>query len=87
MDSLQAYLPATIMLPPKRLLTLLNQAAEFQTERCLYHNKSISTNSVFDTAATSFNDIAMSSTGKEIFVENLYFLIVIISLVHYFKIN
>ena len=75
MDSLQAYLPATIMLPPKRLLTLLNQAAEFQTERCLYHNKSISTNSVFDTAATSFNDIAMSSTGKEIFVENLYFLI------------
>ena len=77
MDSLQAYLPATIMLPPKRLLTLLNQAAEFQTERCLYHNKSISTNSVFDTAATSFNDIAMSSTGKEIFVENLYFLIVV----------
>ena len=64
MDSLQAYLPATIMLPPKRLLTLLNQAAEFQTERCLYHNKSISSNSIFDTAASSYNDIAMSSTGK-----------------------
>jgi len=64
MDSLQAYLPATIMLPPKRLLTLLNQAAEFQTERCLYHNKSISSNSIFDTAASSYNDIAMSSTGS-----------------------
>ena len=60
MDSLQAYLPAAIMLPPKRLLTLLNQAAEFQTERCLYHNKSISINSVFDAAATSYNDMAMS---------------------------
>lgn len=39
MDRLQAYLPAAIMLPPRRLLTLLNQAAEFQTERCLYHNR------------------------------------------------
>ena len=68
MDSLQAYLPASIMLPPKRLLTLLNQAAEFQTERCLYHNKSISINSVFDAAATSYNDIAMSSTGKYIHI-------------------
>ena len=63
MDSLQSYLPATIMLPPKRLLTLLNQAAEFQTERCLYHNKSASLNSVFDVAESSYNDVAMASTG------------------------
>ena len=63
MDSLQAYLPAAIMLPPKRLLTLLNQAAEFQTERCLYHNKSTSINSVFDVTTNSYNDVAMASTG------------------------
>ena len=63
MDSLQAYLPAAIMLPPKRLMTLLNQAAEFQTERCLYHNKSLSVNSVFDVAANSYNDVTMASTG------------------------
>lgn len=40
MDRLQEFLPASIMLPPKRLQTLLNQAAEFQIERCLYHNRS-----------------------------------------------
>ena len=39
MEKLQTYLPAAIMLPPKRLLTLLTQAAQHQTERCLYHNK------------------------------------------------
>ena len=33
MDRLQEFLPASIMLPPKRLQTLLNQAAEFQIER------------------------------------------------------
>ena len=63
MDRLQTYLPAAIMLPPKRLLTLLNQAAEFQTERCLYHNKSVSVNSVFDVAANPYNDVTMASTG------------------------
>ena len=39
MEKLQAYLPAAIMLPPRRLLTLLTQAAQYQTERCLYHNR------------------------------------------------
>ncbi|CAB4055698.1 WDR26 [Lepeophtheirus salmonis] len=39
MDRLQAYLPASIMLPPRRLTTLLAQAAEYQIDRCLYHNK------------------------------------------------
>lgn len=38
MDRLQAYLPASIMLPPRRLMTMLCQSAEFQSERCLYHN-------------------------------------------------
>ena len=61
MDRLQAYLPADIMLPPKRLMTLLNQAAEFQTERCLYHNKSVSVNHIFDIATNS--DVTMASSG------------------------
>jgi hypothetical protein len=39
MERLQTYLPAAIMLPPRRLLTLLTQAAQYQTERCLYHNR------------------------------------------------
>eukprot|EP00096_Caligus_rogercresseyi_P016047 TRINITY_DN857_c0_g1_i1.p1 TRINITY_DN857_c0_g1~~TRINITY_DN857_c0_g1_i1.p1 ORF type:complete len:686 (-),score=172.92 TRINITY_DN857_c0_g1_i1:402-2459(-) len=39
MDRLQTYLPASIMLPPRRLTTLLAQAAEYQIDRCLYHNK------------------------------------------------
>ena len=41
MERLQTYLPAAIMLPPRRLLTLLSQAAQFQTERCLYHNRAM----------------------------------------------
>nr|XP_027199303.1 WD repeat-containing protein 26-like [Dermatophagoides pteronyssinus] len=38
MEKLQNFLPATIMLPPRRLQSLLNQAIEFQKERCPYHN-------------------------------------------------
>ncbi len=37
MDRLQTFLPASIMLPPRRLTTLLQQAAEFQADRCLFH--------------------------------------------------
>ena len=37
MHRLQAFIPASVMLPPKRLATLLNQSAEFQTDRCLRH--------------------------------------------------
>lgn len=33
-----AYLPPSVMLPPRRLQTLLKQAVELQRERCLYHN-------------------------------------------------
>ena len=38
MDKLQAFLPASVMLPPRRLVTLLNQALEQQREKCPYHN-------------------------------------------------
>ena len=33
-----AFLPASVMLPPHRLRTLLNQAVELQKEKCPYHN-------------------------------------------------
>ncbi|CAB1340161.1 unnamed protein product [Coregonus sp. 'balchen'] len=32
------YLPPSVMLPPRRLQTLLRQAVELQRDRCLYHN-------------------------------------------------
>jgi WD repeat-containing protein 26 len=38
MDRLQSYLPASVMLPPRRLHGLLRQAVEFQTERCTHHD-------------------------------------------------
>lgn len=38
MDRLQTYLPASVMLPPRRLHSLLGQAVELQTERCACHD-------------------------------------------------
>lgn len=38
MERLQEYLPPAVMLPPRRLLALLNQSAELQKERCPFHN-------------------------------------------------
>ncbi|XP_013416632.1 WD repeat-containing protein 26 [Lingula anatina] len=38
MERLQSFLPPTVMLPPRRLQTLLNQAIELQKENCPYHN-------------------------------------------------
>lgn len=38
MERLQEFLPPEVMLPPHRLLTLLNQSAELQKERCPFHN-------------------------------------------------
>lgn len=38
MDKLQSYLPPSVMLPPSRLHTLLNQALELQTLNCTHHN-------------------------------------------------
>ncbi|CAF1217874.1 unnamed protein product [Rotaria sp. Silwood1] len=39
MEKLQKYLPPDVMLPPKRLESLLSQAVELQQERCTYHVK------------------------------------------------
>lgn len=38
LSSVVAYLPPSVMLPPRRLQTLLRQAVELQRDRCLYHN-------------------------------------------------
>ncbi|XP_063235841.1 WD repeat-containing protein 26 [Bacillus rossius redtenbacheri] len=38
MDKLQEFLPPSIMLPPRRLHTLLCQAVEHQIHQCPYHN-------------------------------------------------
>ncbi|GFG37456.1 hypothetical protein Cfor_07179, partial [Coptotermes formosanus] len=38
MDKLQEFLPPSIMLPPRRLHTLLCQAVEHQKHQCPYHN-------------------------------------------------
>lgn len=38
MDRLQSYLPASVMLPPRRLHSLLVQAIEMQTDRCACHD-------------------------------------------------
>lgn len=38
MDRLQSFLPASVMLPPRRLHSLLRQAVELQTEHCTHHD-------------------------------------------------
>ena len=40
-DFSSAFLPASVMLPPHRLRTLLNQAVELQKEKCPYHNSKL----------------------------------------------
>ncbi|ESO07400.1 hypothetical protein HELRODRAFT_76512 [Helobdella robusta] len=42
LDSLQAFLPSSIMVPPQRLLTLLSQSLEYQVSKCQYHNTQMS---------------------------------------------
>lgn len=46
MERLQRFLPASIMLPPRRLHALLTQAVDSQKERCPYHN--VKSNAPFD---------------------------------------
>ncbi|XP_046847736.1 WD repeat-containing protein 26-like [Xenia sp. Carnegie-2017] len=49
MEKIQELLPSSIMLPPRRLYTLLCQAQELQRNQCLYHN------SEFENHPTSFS--------------------------------
>ncbi|XP_023320596.1 WD repeat-containing protein 26-like [Eurytemora carolleeae] len=39
MEKLQSFLPPSVMLPPRRLQTLLSQAVAHQKEHCIYHNR------------------------------------------------
>ncbi|XKL61463.1 hypothetical protein PGB90_008520 [Kerria lacca] len=41
MEKLQKFLPPSIMLPPRRLYTLLSQAVELQKDKCPFHNTTI----------------------------------------------
>lgn len=43
-NSFKAYLPPSVMLPPRRLQNLLRQAVELQRDRCLYHNTKLDSN-------------------------------------------
>jgi len=38
MEKLQGFLPPSVMLPPRRLVTLLSQAVDRQKDKCPYHN-------------------------------------------------
>jgi hypothetical protein len=40
LEHLQSYLPASIMLPPRRLQTIFTQALHHQVDQCLYHSHS-----------------------------------------------
>ncbi|XP_041353510.1 WD repeat-containing protein 26-like [Gigantopelta aegis] len=43
-ERLQTFLPPSVMLPPRRLLTLLGQAVELQKDKCPYHNTRLDIN-------------------------------------------
>jgi len=53
MDKLQTYLPPHIMLPPRRLRTLLTQSINYQINKCLLHN------SINDTSFDSLEDASL----------------------------
>ncbi|TRY53738.1 hypothetical protein DNTS_017021 [Danionella cerebrum] len=48
LDKLQTFLPPSVMLPPRRLQSLLRQAVELQRDRCLYHNTRLDCDSNLD---------------------------------------
>lgn len=39
------YIPSSVMIPPRRLATLLHQAREYQNSRCVYHNSPLESSS------------------------------------------
>ncbi|XP_036326209.1 WD repeat-containing protein 26 homolog [Rhagoletis pomonella] len=44
MDRLQAFLPPSVMMPPRRLRHLLQQAVELQSKHCDFHDMAFKTN-------------------------------------------
>ncbi|KAF7778551.1 hypothetical protein Agabi119p4_2896 [Agaricus bisporus var. burnettii] len=45
LNDLQLYIPSSVMIPPRRLATLLHQAREYQNSRCVYHNSPLESSS------------------------------------------
>jgi len=41
LDRLQVFLPSSVMIPSRRLVELLSQAVQLQTQQCQYHNTSL----------------------------------------------
>lgn len=64
-----AYLPPSVMLPPRRLQTLLRQAVEMQRDRCLYHNTKL--DSSLDSVSLLLDHVC--SRCVESFVKNAYY--------------
>ncbi|XP_072030182.1 WD repeat-containing protein 26-like, partial [Amphiura filiformis] len=59
-NCIQAFLPPSVMLPPRRLYTLLNQAIELQKHRCPYHNTNIKAEDGLQTISLLFDHICSS---------------------------
>lgn len=63
MERIQQFIPPLIMLPPKRLTTLLSQAAQLQREKCILHipnrdeDKSTTTSIIDNTNNSSNNNL------------------------------
>ncbi|KAI8344027.1 WD40-repeat-containing domain protein [Chlamydoabsidia padenii] len=53
---LQGYIDPSIMIPRDRLLTLINQAFEWQQANCLYHNRTKASYSLFNDHLCDKND-------------------------------
>ncbi|CAK9301385.1 unnamed protein product [Gordionus sp. m RMFG-2023] len=75
MEKLQTFLPANIMLPPKRLSKLLSQALELQRQKCSFHNASpnnpLSGINTFNRASNPFSLGNLNSReNNELFTRN-----------------
>ncbi|KAI9295632.1 WD40 repeat-like protein [Neoconidiobolus thromboides FSU 785] len=47
LEDIQQYIPASVMIPRDRLMTLLNQAVRYQRRSCFYHNNPEPSDSLF----------------------------------------
>lgn len=61
MERLQTFLPPSVMLPPRRLKSLLGQAVEMQTEKCPCHDMLWETN-IENVSLLSDHSCSMSGT-------------------------
>ncbi|PIK36158.1 putative WD repeat-containing protein 26, partial [Apostichopus japonicus] len=57
MELLQGFLPPSVMLPPRRLLTLLGQAVELQKKRCPYNSPTYSAEDGFQNVSLLYDHV------------------------------